>query len=125
MIFSIQPHKCKISLLELYLIILFISQISPLELESVLLEHPAIVEAAVLGVPHKIDVARPKAFIVKRQNSEATVEEIHSYMKERMNPNKQITGGIVFVDTLPTTPTGKIQRRALVELAKKYLTDNE
>ncbi|XP_044732304.1 4-coumarate--CoA ligase 1-like isoform X3 [Chrysoperla carnea] len=100
-------------------------QISPLELESVLLEHPAIVEAAVLGVPHKIDVARPKAFIVKRQNSEATVEEIHSYMKERMNPNKQITGGIVFVDTLPTTPTGKIQRRALVELAKKYLTDDE
>ncbi|XP_044731914.1 4-coumarate--CoA ligase 1-like isoform X4 [Chrysoperla carnea] len=100
-------------------------QISPVELESVLLEHPAIKEAAVIGVPHKVDVARPKAFIVKRQNSEATVQEIHSYMKERMNPNKQITGGIVFVESLPTTPTGKIQKRALVELAKQYLTDDE
>lgn len=94
-------------------------------MESLLLKHPAIKEAAIIGVPHKVDVARARAFIVKRQNSNATEEDILSYMKIHVNPNKQITGGIVFVESLPTTPTGKIQKRGLVELTKQYAIIDE
>lgn len=93
-------------------------QIAPLELESTLMNHPDIHEAAVVGVPHDIDVARARAFIVRRQHSELTEKDIQDFMRQKLNPNKQITGGIVFLDALPTTPTGKVQKRTLNELVR-------
>lgn len=90
--------------------------LSCLELETALLDHPDVLEAAVIGVPHAVDVARPRAFLVKRENSDVGEGDINKYMIEKLSVHKQITGGVVFMEALPVTPTGKVQKCTLMDL---------
>lgn len=100
-------------------------QAAPPELEGVLLDHPDIVDAAVIGVPDPANVEgseAPRAYLVRRQGSDALNEkEVHRHMKERLASYKQLIGGIVFVDTISKTPSGKILKRILREQAKKEM----
>jgi acetyl-CoA synthetase len=86
-------------------------RISPFELESILIEHPVVVEAAVVPSPHPTRLAVPKAFIVLAagvQPSRAVARDIFTFTRERLAPFKRIRR-LEFAD-LPKTVSGKIRR---------------
>ena len=86
-------------------------RISPFELESVLLEHEAVAEAAVVPSPHALRLAVPKAYVVLAQGQSAgaeVAEAIFAYSREHLAPYKRIRR-LEFTD-LPKTISGKIRR---------------
>jgi len=86
----------------------------PREVEDALFEHPAILEAAVIGVPDEYRGETVKAFIVLKGGKVATEEEIRAFCKERLAPFK-VPRQIEFRKELPKTLVGKVLRRALRE----------
>ena len=86
----------------------------PREVEEVLFMHPAIKEAAAVGVPDPYRGETVKAFIVLKEGSTATDEEIRAFCKERLAPFK-VPRKIEFMNELPKTMVGKVLRRALRE----------
>lgn len=92
-------------------------RISPFELESVLIEHPAVAEAAVVPSPDPVRLAVPKAFVALRPGhapDEATARELFAFLGRRLAPYKRIRR-IEFAE-LPKTISGKIRR---VELRRQ------
>jgi acyl-CoA synthetase (AMP-forming)/AMP-acid ligase II len=87
-------------------------QVSPVELEAILVSHPKIADAAVIGVPDEEASEVPKAFVVA--TGRVTPKEIMAFVAERVAPHKKIRQ-IEFVDRIPRTPLGKIERRGLRE----------
>jgi acetyl-CoA synthetase len=86
-------------------------RISPFELESVLIEHEAVVEAAVVPSPDPVRLAVPKAYVVLAEGwaaDAATAEAIFAYAREHMPPYARIRR-LEFAD-LPKTVSGKIRR---------------
>ncbi|MDF0726965.1 long-chain-fatty-acid--CoA ligase [Cytobacillus sp. S13-E01] len=90
--------------------------ISSIEVEGVLYEHPAVVEAAVIAVPHEKWGETLHAFVVLRQNDNVTAEELIRFSRQQLAHFKAITG-VTFVDELPKTASGKIQK---IHLRKEY-----
>jgi len=93
--------------------------VSPAEVESALAEHPAVVEAGVVGAEDKDELVKPLAFVVLARGhspSPALETELKAFVKNRLAPYKY-PRWIVFVEELPKTATGKIQRFKLRELA--------
>jgi acetyl-CoA synthetase len=89
-------------------------RLSPFELESTLIEHPAIAEAAVVPSPDPLRFAVPKAFVVLRTGYEPTTElarELFGFIRERLAPYKRVRR-LEFSD-LPKTISGKIRRAEL------------
>jgi benzoate-CoA ligase family protein len=86
--------------------------VSPVEVESTIISHPAVLECAVIGHPDTANLIKPKAFVVLKEGhvaSEALKDEIVAYCKERMAEYKR-PRWLEFVAELPKTATGKIQR---------------
>jgi benzoate-CoA ligase len=91
--------------------------VSPIEVESVLIEHPAVLECAVVGAKDEAGLVKSKAFIVLNDGLNGSLElikELQEFVKERIAPYKY-PRAIEFVDDLPKTVTGKIQRYKLRE----------
>lgn len=86
-------------------------QVAPAELEAILRDHPDILDAAVVGVPHPKTGEVPRAFVVRRPDSNITAEQIQQHVAKQVVKYKQISGGVYFVDSIPKTLTGKILRR--------------
>jgi acetyl-CoA synthetase len=101
-------------------------RIGPFEVESALLEHPAVQESAVVGSPDRIRGMVVKAFIVLNPGfvgSEPLIKELQNHVKQVTAPYKY-PRVIEFVDTLPKTISGKIKRNVLREdELKKSATD--
>lgn len=89
--------------------------VSPFEVEATLVQHPAVLEAAVIGVPDVDGLTKTKAFVVLKTGGEVTAEELKAFIKDRLAPYKY-PRQIAFVPDLPKTATGKIQRFKLREL---------
>ena len=92
--------------------------ISGPEVENILLEHPAVMECGVIGVPHTERGHIVKAFIVLKQDvigSDELIKELQDYVKAQIAPYKY-PREIEFCDALPRTNTGKLQRFRLREL---------
>jgi acetyl-CoA synthetase len=87
--------------------------IGPIEIENVLLKHPAIREVAIVGSPDKDRGEIVKAFIVTdRRQNDALKQEIQEFVKDRLSKH-EYPRIIEFVEELPTTPDGKIKRKEL------------
>jgi len=87
--------------------------IYPREIEEVLYQHPAVFEAAAIGVPDAYRGESAKAFVVLKPGQKATAEELIAFCKQNLAPYK-VPRAIEFRDTLPKTMIGKILRRELV-----------
>ncbi|MGH3182137.1 MAG: long-chain-fatty-acid--CoA ligase, partial [Streptosporangiaceae bacterium] len=88
--------------------------ISTVEVEQALLSHSAVLEVAVVGVPDDKWGERPKAFVVRKPGSDASGDELIAHLRGRL-ANYKAPREIEFVDALPKTSTGKIQKYALRE----------
>ena len=91
--------------------------VSPFEVEATLVQHPAVLEAAVIGVPDAEGLTKTKAFVVLKQGASATDAELKAFVKDKLAPYKY-PRQIVFVSDLPKTATGKIQRFKLRDAEK-------
>src|SRR5205807_3990718 len=88
--------------------------IAPAEIESLLMEHPAVMDSAVIGVPDDEAGELPKGFVVIRPGHSATPEEILDFANGKLAGYKKIHM-IEFIDAIPKVPSGKILRRELKE----------
>jgi fatty-acyl-CoA synthase len=97
--------------------------ISTIEVENAVLSHPAVTEAAVIGIPSVKWGERPRAYVVARPGVEVTSSEILNHVKSLIARYK-VPDEIVFVDVLPRTATGKIRKNQLraTEPASRVLT---
>lgn len=89
---------------------------SPSELEDMLRRHPDVLEVAVIGIPDEQAGELPRAYVVKKKGSTASEQEIISFMDSKVSPHKRLKGGVVFLDSIPKTNTGKLLRRELKAL---------
>ena len=90
-------------------------QVAPAELEARLLEHPAVLDAAVIPSPDEEAGEIPKAFIVARDgDAPADADAIMDFIAERVAPHKRIRL-VEFIDQIPKSASGKILRRVLVD----------
>ena len=86
--------------------------ISSVEVEGVLLRHPAVQEVAVVGLPHAQWGEAPHAFVVLKPGATATEEELREFARDRLAHFKA-PHSVTFVAELPKTATGKIQKYVL------------
>lgn len=83
--------------------------ISSIEVEGVLYEHPGVLEAAVIAVPHERWGETPHAFVVLKDNQEVSEKELIDFSRSKLAHFKAITG-VTFTKELPKTASGKIQK---------------
>jgi benzoate-CoA ligase len=91
--------------------------VSPFEVEATLVRHPAVLEAAVIGTPDENGLTRSKAFVVLKAGREPSPEleaELKRFVKGELAPHKY-PRLLEFIEELPKTATGKIQRFRLRE----------
>jgi long-chain acyl-CoA synthetase len=86
----------------------------PREIEEVLMTHPDVSLAAVVGIPHESHGEEVKAFVIRTAGAGVTEEELVTWGKEQM-ANYKYPRIVKFVDSLPMTATGKILKRELVD----------
>ncbi|MCW8808394.1 MAG: AMP-binding protein, partial [Rhodanobacter sp.] len=89
--------------------------IGPFEVESALMEHPAVAEAAAIGIPDPVSMEVVKAFVALKPGFEpgpALLRELLAHARKRLGP-AVAPREIAFTDSLPKTRSGKIMRRLL------------
>ncbi|KAL2787229.1 hypothetical protein BJX66DRAFT_328026 [Aspergillus keveii] len=102
-------------------------QVAPPELEGVLLSHPGIADAAVIGVKDVQgggDGECPRAYVVRKPNAEGkglSEEQVKGYLAGRLAKYKALTGGVRFVEAIPKNASGKILKRVLREEAEREM----
>ena len=89
-------------------------QVAPAELEAVLLTHPQIADAAVIGVRGADGVERPKAFVVRAPGGALSEQQVVDFVAGQVAPYKKVRA-VEFLDTVPKSASGKILRRELRE----------
>jgi len=94
--------------------------VSPAEVEERLLQHPAVVEAVVVGVPDSNELDKPIACVVLAEGSQADEDELIAWCREGLAAFKR-PRAVLLVDDLPKTATGKIRRFALREMAARLV----
>jgi hypothetical protein len=95
-------------------------QVSPAEIETILKQQDHIADAAVAGI-HRADgmTEVPRAYVVRRTGSDAsalTAETVYHFARTRLASYKALDGGVVFVEHIPRTASGKVQRFKLAAL---------
>jgi benzoate-CoA ligase family protein len=88
--------------------------VSPLEIETCLLSHPGVLECAVVAASDEAGLLKPKAFVVAQPGAMPRLAELQALVKERLQPFKY-PRWVEFVDELPKTASGKVQRFRLRE----------
>jgi fatty-acyl-CoA synthase len=86
--------------------------ISSVEIENLLMAHPKIVEAAVIGVPHPKWSERPLACVVLKSGEQLTKEEVLDFLRPQV-ARWQVPDDVVFIDEVPKTSVGKFSKKDL------------
>lgn len=95
-------------------------QVAPAELEALLLQHPQIADAAVVGVADLVAGELPIAYVVHRaaDPGPSDADAIIAWVAERVAPYKKIRR-VAFIERIPKSPAGKILRRVLRDLSRE------
>ncbi|HJP64665.1 MAG TPA: fatty acid--CoA ligase, partial [Actinomycetota bacterium] len=93
--------------------------ISSVDLENTLMGHPAILEAAVIGVPHEKWSERPLACVVLKPGREASKDDLIEFLRPSV-PSWWLPDDVAFVDEIPKTSVGKFDKKVLREDFKTY-----
>ncbi|KAH6923912.1 hypothetical protein HPB50_009423 [Hyalomma asiaticum] len=98
-------------------------QVAPAEIETLLSQHPLVVEAAVVGIDHPEFGEAPTAFVVLDPSGKGRVSEqdLVRLVADQVSFHKNLHGGVIFVDRIPATDTGKYQRRRLRQEFQQHL----
>jgi 4-coumarate--CoA ligase len=91
-------------------------QVPPAELEAMLLTHPQVADAAVIGLPDDEAGEIPAAYVVLKPGQDVTAADIQSFVAEKVASYKQVRR-LTFVDAIPKSASGKILRRVLRDQA--------
>ncbi|MCY1228809.1 3-methylmercaptopropionyl-CoA ligase [compost metagenome] len=94
--------------------------ISSIDLENAAMGHPAVAEAAVIGIPHEKWQERPLLVVALRPDSTASKADLRDFLAERV-AKWWLPDDVVFVDELPHTATGKLQKMKLREQFREHL----
>ncbi len=89
-------------------------QVAPAELEGVVMEHPAVLDAAVIPKRNFEAGEIPKAFVVLKPGQEASADDIMAFVAKRVAPYKKLRE-LEFAESIPKSASGKILRRELIE----------
>ena len=95
-------------------------QITPSVIEDLLQTHPAVLEVAVVSIPHPTDDEHPVAFVSKVHNREVTEQELVDMVASNLMDHYKLRGGVKFLLSLPHTNSGKISRKELKAIAKTF-----
>lgn len=88
--------------------------ILPAVLEGILLTHPAVKEAAVIGIPHELDGDHPMGIVaLKKGYKDVTAEDIELYVRQRVSDNQRLRAGVKIVEKIARTATSKIRRNEM------------
>ena len=96
-------------------------QVPPAELEALVLTMPQVKDVCVIPVPDDEAGELPRAYVVRQDeivqagDSVFSEEDVVRFVHERVAPHKRLRGGVVFVDSVPKSPSGKLLRRVQVE----------
>lgn len=99
-------------------------QISPTEIEGLIGQNSGVSVVSVVGIPDEIATDLPAAVIV-RKNSNVTEEEIFDLVAKNMSDFKKLRGGVYFVDSIPMTISGKIQKNKVKDIAIHLFKNKE
>ncbi|CAG5179422.1 uncharacterized protein ALTATR162_LOCUS9247 [Alternaria atra] len=95
-------------------------QVAPAELEGVLLECPGVADVAVIGVnTGDGNEEVPRAYVVRKEGEEVVEAQVKRWVEARLAKYKRLDGGVIFVTSIPKSPSGKILKRILKEKAKR------
>ncbi len=98
--------------------------VSPMEVETRLLSHPAVAQAVVVAAPDADGLEKPVAYVLLASGAEVTEAELIEYCREGL-PSFKRPRAVVFTDAFPTTATGKIRRVDLRSMAAGVLTTTD
>ena len=109
------------------------STVPPAELEALLLTHPKIADAAVIAYPSPSQATElPRAYVVPKQpldslSPQASKDfqaEVAKWIEGKVANHKRLRGGVVLIDAIPKSPSGKILRKDLRAMTKKEIEEN-
>lgn len=93
-------------------------QVSPTELETLIVELPQVADVAVGGVADAVADELPRAYVVLRPNAVLTSEDVEEHVRRSATKHKWLAGGVRFVAAIPRNMSGKILRKELSNLDK-------
>ncbi|ELU02485.1 hypothetical protein CAPTEDRAFT_100263 [Capitella teleta] len=94
-------------------------QVAPAELEALLVTHPAIQDAAVIGKPDERVGEQPRAYVALKPDKHMTEAEVQEFVSGKVASYKRLTGGVEFRSNIPRFPSGKILRKDLKQELQK------
>ncbi|XP_073948133.1 luciferin 4-monooxygenase-like [Choristoneura fumiferana] len=95
----------------------------PLEVEEAILKHEGVLNVCVTSIPKEVDGEWPVAVVVRAAGAVVTAQEIKDLVANTLSVHKQLRGGVLFVEELPMTSTGKIARGKVRELVQNAVLE--
>ena len=94
-------------------------QVAPAELEEVVCLHDLVEDCTVIPVIDDDAGELPRAYVVKKENSNLTEQDVLDWVAEHVAPHKKLRGGVIFTDVIPKTASGKILRKDVVAMDRE------
>uniref|UniRef100_A0A1L8DZ02 Putative acyl-coa synthetase n=1 Tax=Nyssomyia neivai TaxID=330878 RepID=A0A1L8DZ02_9DIPT len=91
--------------------------VTPSEIEEILETHPGVSQAVVVGIPDQVFTDLPAAVIIRKNGASVTEDDLVNLVEKSVSDYKRLRGGVYFVNELPLTPSGKIKKLQVKDLA--------